>query len=366
MAVERTTLTVRADAWASNLRAVARIAPKTAILPVIKANAYGHGLLEAFQSLKNAHIWGFGVAYGQEALQLRRGGWKGRIVVLSHWEEGDLRQLIQQNVELVVDSFHALRVCSTIGTKLRRRPKIHMKLDTGTSRIGFLQTEWNRAQQLTARAYVNVVGVFTHFSNAEDASSTRTRQQLQRFAIGRQLWPSALAHTACSAAILRYPESWYEIVRPGIMLYGYWPSAAIRTWAQRHHPTIKLQPVLRWMTHIAAIKVVPPVTRISYGGTFTTRTTSTIATLPVGYADGLDRRLSNRAEVAIRGKRYPIVGRVCMNLMMVNLGSDSYPLDTPVELIGDTITFDDWDRAAGVFPYEAMARLSSQLNRSII
>lgn len=346
------------------------VGASTGIMPVVKANAYGHSMEHIVSALPQQGLWGCGVAYGSEALQLRASGYRGRLVVLSYWHPSEVQELIRQDVEIVVwdeVSYSAVRKA------VQARPRIHIKLDTGTTRIGFLPTQATLVNRILNDRHVRVVGMFSHLANAEEMQLRRTREQVKRFTTLTSSYQikgsvgGGERHIACTAAAIRYPEARFELIRLGIGLYGIWPSTAIRRWSEQHNANLALRPVLTWKTRLAQVKTVPKGTGVGYGATYVTRRPMRVGVVPVGYADGLDRRLSNRGTVSIGGQRIPIIGRICMNLCMIDLSSlpRARSGDT-VELIGQTYTADDMAADCGTIPYEVTTRINWSIERRVV
>ena len=373
MADHRTWIELSRLAWRHNLASFQRlVGPSVGVLPVIKAEAYGHGAAAAVAVLRDLADRGFGVAYGEEALSLRRLKYRGRIVVLSNWTRAELPSLLRQKIEVVIWDESSSRQVITQGRQLGLRPKVHIKLDTGTTRIGFLQTQLPFVRRLMTNTNLQVVGVFSHFANAEERGAVRTNEQVKRFttlqeslAIGQG--STIDTHIACTAAILRYPEARFGLVRLGIGQYGLWPSSAIQDWVKAHIPGFTLRPVLSWYTRLAQIKTVPTGTRIGYGGTVIARRPMRIGILPIGYADGLSRRASNRAHVTVGRQRVPVVGRVCMNLTMIDLTTaPRVCVDDVVTLIGASTPVEDLAVATDTIAYETVTGLNWSNPRLIV
>lgn len=354
-----------------NLAAVQRVIGKNVnIMPIVKANAYGHGLPEVLNIVRGQTHWGLGVAYGEEALQARALNYHGRIAVLSNWQAHGLPELIRKNTEIVVWDNQSLNAVLQVAHRLPVKPKVHIKLDTGTTRIGFLGTDVGHVSRVLASKDINVVGIFSHFANSEESSAKRTLQQLQRFTtLSNKIDPKqgAQRHIACTAAMLRYPEARFGLVRLGIGLYGLLPSTQIQAWSRANIGSFYLQPVLSWYTRLAQVKTVASGTAVGYGSTFITRRTTRIGIVPVGYADGYDRRLSNRGWVVIHGRRAPILGRVCMNLSMVDV-TNVAPAKSGdlVTLIGRDVSADDLADLIGTIHYEVTTRINWSLPRVVV
>ena len=307
------------DALRWNFRQVReKVGPKVKILSMVKANAYGHGAPAVAHILAAEDSDAFGVATFEEGIELGQAGIRQPIIVLAGVYLDQLDQFLRHNLTAIVHEVDGLRrldaAVSTLGTTL----DVHLKIDTGMGRIGFLAAEIDSwLPELKALKALKLEGVFSHFSQAESVEGDYTQKQLEIFKtvvkrLSSQGISPPLVHLANSAATITLPSAYFDMVRPGLMLYGIYPSPAMAT-------QISLRPVLSWHTRILQLKKVPAGSSISYGQTFITKRESLIATLPVGYADGYPRLLSNRGEVLVQGRRAPVVGRVCMDLTMIDV-----------------------------------------------
>lgn len=344
------------------------IGPTVKIAPVIKANAYGHGMLEVAQSLKNSPIWGFCVAYGEEAIALRQ-AYRGRILVMSAWQAAELPRILRHKIEVAIWDREGWNLIQRTAARLRQPAVVHLKLDSGTSRIGFRIEElpWLRAQVKKDSRWVTVKGVFSHLANSEERTSLRTVRQVQVFDTMRQGIPANEYHAACTASALRYPASRYSFVRLGIGLYGLWPSAPIREWMLKHYPDFSLSPVMTWKTKILQIKKIPRHTFVGYGGTYQSKKAMSIGLLPVGYSEGYDRLLSNIGWVMIGTKRAPLIGRVSMNLFAVDLTAiPRAQRGTEVILLGPSISAETIGGLTDRIDYEITSRLSPLIPRVLV
>jgi alanine racemase len=288
------------------------------ILSMVKANAYGHGATAAARTLAGAGGDAFGVATLEEGVELRQAGIRAPILVLAGAYADQLEEFLTHSLIPVV---HDLDTTKRLEKALQQRGStlnVHLKIDTGMGRLGLVAAEtaeWvGEVKKLKA---IRIAGVFSHFSHAESVEGDYTRQQLDIFnRVVDQLRAEnirpPLVHLANSAATIALPAAYFDMVRPGIMLYGVYPSPAMAS-------QIVLKPVLAWKTKILQLKKVPAGTSVSYGQTFITKRESLIATLPIGYADGYPRLLSNRGEVLIGGQRAAVAGRVCMDLTMIDV-----------------------------------------------
>jgi alanine racemase len=354
-----------------NLRQVkAKVGPTVKTLCMVKADAYGHGAAQVAKALAYEGSYAFGVATLEEALTLRQAGIRETILVVAGAFAGQLTQFIEHQLTPVVHDFDAAVRLQSAARGQSAKLSVHIKIDTGMGRLGFLPAEideWLPAlKKLDA---LEIAGVFSHFSQAESVQGDYTLAQLGIFreVVTRLradgIAPS-LAHLANSAATITLPQAYFDMVRPGIMLYGAYPALEMKS-------EVDLKPALSWQTRIMQLKKVPSGTSISYGQTFVTKRDSLIATLPVGYADGYQRLLSNRGEVLVRGKRAPVAGRVCMDLTMIDVTdiAEVQPGDEAVLLGGQggaEITADTMAGWANTISYEIFTSISARVPRIYI
>ena len=293
-----------------NLRQIReKVGAGVKILCMVKANAYGHGAPEVSQTLASAGGEAFGVATLEEGVELRHAGIRAPILVLAGAYGDQLDEFFAHSLTPVVHDLARLKQLEQAVKQRGSTLNVQLKIDTGMGRLGLVAEEcdtWiSEIKKLTA---LKIEGVFSHFSHAESVEGDYTRRQLEIFKRvverlrAENIRPSLL-HFANSAATITLSAAYFDMVRPGIMLYGVYPSPAMKS-------QISLKPVLVWKTHILQLKKVPADTSISYGQTFITKRESLIATLPIGYADGYPRLLSNRGEVLVGGQRTKVAGRV--------------------------------------------------------
>ncbi|NLN61522.1 MAG: alanine racemase [Myxococcales bacterium] len=343
------------------------LAPGCRFMAVVKANAYGHGMVPIAQAALAAGADWLGVFHAGEGLTLRAQGVTAPILVLGPTPPESMRQAVDAGLCLTVASPGAadalVRVCAG-----QTGARAHLKVETGTHRQGFDAAQLiNAAQQLVA-AGIAVEGLYTHYADIEDTTDhTYAESQLARFSeLRAQLAAEGvsvpLSHTACTAAAILFPATHFDMVRVGIGLYGLWPSKETRVSAgMLGRDQIALRPVMTWKTRIRQIKTVPAGSYIGYGRTFRTTHDSRVAILPVGYADGYDRHFSSRAHVLVRGVRAPVLGRICMNLTMIDVTDivDAAPGDEVV-LLGqsgdEAIQAADLGSLAGTIHYEIVTR----------
>jgi len=357
-----------------NVQQYKSIAQNALLAPVIKSNAYGHGI-EAVARILDLHasVDFLCVVSLSEAVRLRLIAIKKPIVVLSIIDD-ELHKAALHDVALVVYDMHTAYAINQAGKKLHKKISVHVKVDTGLSRLGLLPDDViDFVKLLRALPFITIQGIFTHFSNSESSNQTHTNNQIARFThVLDQL--SALdidiplRHASCSAAITANIGSHFTMVRAGIGIYGLWPSQANKQMTTKHYPAFFLRPVLTWKTTIMQIKEVPAGSHVGYDLTHTTTKVTRIATLPVGYWDGYERRLSNKGCVVINNQSAPIVGRIAMNLMMVDVTDIHASVGDHVTLLGNAsgVTADDWAALCQTINYQIVTSINPLLPRIII
>lgn len=345
----------------------AKISPDCKILAVVKANAYGHGSIEISRELENAGVDMLGVATVDEGIRLRDAGIIKEIIVLGLISEDCIADIIKWRLTPVVYSIPLVRKLSDTSVASGKITPVHIKVDTGMRRIG---VDSDKAAEFASAIAnlkgIGIEGIMTHFSEADLEDREFVREQLDRFLnacelIERNGIKIPLRHTANSAAIIDMNECHLDMVRPGIMLYGYSPSQFLQS-------KVDLRPVMSLKSRIIYLKKVPPKTGVSYGRTFTTQRETLVATLPIGYADGYSRSLSNIGQVIIKGMRAPVIGRVCMDMTMVDVTDiPGAGIGDEVILIGGTagkyVTADDIARWTGTISYEVLCRIGDRVER---
>ncbi len=350
-------------------RIVARVKPAE-VMAVVKADAYGHGAVRCAQTLLQAGATRLAVAHPTEGAELRAAGIDAPIQVFAGFFPEQIPEFIEHGLELTVSDDAQLQILEETVRRDGRALPVHVKFDTGMGRVGF---PWEQAPDVFRRLRelprLQLVGLMTHFATADEADKSFAREQLQRFQAvmdAAKRWGLRFRyyHAANSAAILDLPESWLNLVRPGVMMYGYYPSGEVSH-------SVTLEPVMRWTSRILQVKTVSAGTPVSYGRTWVADRTTTVATVPVGYADGYRRALSNRMHALVRGRRVPVVGRVCMDMIMLDLGPDAgaAPGDEVVLLgrQGDAeIAMADFCRALDTIPYEITCMISKRVPRVFV
>jgi alanine racemase len=361
-----THLEVDLERLAENYRVIAaRVAPAQ-VMPILKANAYGHGLVAVARKLEQIGAPYVGVAYLEEGLRLRQEGLRIPVLILGGIVGSQVPRFIEHELTLTASSVDKLKAIEECARSLGRRARVHLKIDTGMERIG---VHWYSAEPLLLASlrvkHVQVEGIFTHFANADERDLGRTRLQLERFLetlrfYERHSVPSPLRHAANSGAILQFPESHLDLVRPGILSYGASPAFDLPL-------TIPVRQALRWITRVVFFKVVKAGHPVSYGSSWAPATQTRVVTLPVGYGDGYTRAMSGKAEVIIGGRRVPVVGRICMDQIMVDIGQGTAYNGDRAVLLGEdqgaAIRIEELAAWAGTVPHEALTNLNTRLPR---
>ncbi len=343
-----------------NIEAIrAHVAPAK-VMPMIKANAYGHGV-DGVAPFIEPHVDYFGVAILEEAIHLRELGMTKPILVAGGTLAEQLPDFIKYDLTLTASSPELLAAAEALAESAKKKLNAHLKIDTGMERVGvhYYETEPFLAQSLKCR-YVNIEGIYTHFANSEDVDLIHARQQLERFQevlsfYERRSLPTPMRHMSNSGAVLQFPESYMDMVRPGLMCYGVYPVGVAHS--------VEIAPALTWRSRVAYSKITLPGHAVSYGSLWQSEAETRIVTIPCGYADGYFRRMTNKASVIIKGKRYPQVGRICMDQFMVNAGDDDIRVGDEVVLVGEGITPYDLGDWMGTNEYEVLTNISARVPR---
>jgi alanine racemase len=360
------------DKLAHNMREIRKAAQSREIIAVIKADGYGHGALDIAPTLLENGATRIAVAVLNEAVELRRGGIEEPIMVLGFTPPSLIDMLLRYDIEQTVYSYDLAKEISQLAKKKNKVAKLHIALDTGMGRIGFLPNEESAEEVYKISKLPNIIieGLFSHFSSADEEDKSYTRLQLERYNyfynnLLQKGVKVNIRHIANSAAIIDMPEAHFEAVRPGIILYGYYPSEEVLK------QKITLKPVMSLKTNIVHIKNLPTGEYISYGRKFKTSRESIIATLPVGYADGYTRLLFNKAKVIVNGSFVPVIGRICMDQCMVDVTDiPGVKLGDEVVLMGEQdgleFTADHIAELIGTINYEITCMISKRVPRVYI
>lgn len=347
---------------ARNLEAIRAHVSPALVMPMIKANAYGHGV-DGVAPFIEPYVDYFGVAIPEEGIHLRKLGIKQPILVAGATFPDQVPLFAEYDLVLTGSSVALLETAEDVARSTGRRITTHLKIDTGMERVGVREYE---AEDLIERSlrltHVDVDGIYTHLANSELEDRTYSRQQLERFHEVLRLYekrsepPPAIRHVNNSGGILQLPEANFELVRPGVLFYGVYPGGEAEK-------TVTVEPALTWKSRVAYSKVTLPGRPISYGSLWQSETETRIVTVPCGYADGYFRRMTNQAQVLVNRKKYPQVGRICMDQFMVNVGGDDANVGDEVVLLGDGISVYDLAEWAGTNEYEVMTNISARVPR---
>lgn len=350
------------------------IKPSTQIMPIIKANAYGHGFIEIAKILVKLKVKWVGVASLEEALELRENNIKTRILVLSFYNQKLLNQAVQKNITLTIYSYEVAEKINSISKKLKKVTPIHFKIDTGTSRLGLLANDSVESiLRITKLSNIKIEGLFSHLADAENPNQKFTKKQTSIFnKVVKELEINKVKinykHLACSAAVFLNKDTHKDIVRYGISLYGMWSIKEDNKIVKDIYKKVTLKPVLSWYTKIIQIKKLEAGSSVGYGQSYKTIKKTRIALIPVGYYDGYDRKLSNIGEVLIKGKRCKVIGKVCMNLTIIDVTKiNSLKTGDIVTLIGKNrgqfITANELADKVGTINYEILTRINKIIPR---
>ena len=364
MNFDNTHVTIDLDTITANFKAI-REKVGVPVLAIVKADAYGHGAIQVARQLEG-HCAMFGVSSMLEALELRNAKIKTPILILGQIPTSVFDTALQENIRPTIFRYEDAVALSETAVRLGVEAPFHLAVDTGMSRIGFQVNEVDICAEVCRLPGLAAEGLFSHFATADCADLTKARRQVERFdAFDRALRDRGIAipmrHMDNSAGIINF-DGHYELVRAGIVLYGLYPSIDVDM------ASLSLQPALEWSSRVTHVKTLEAGREISYGGAYVTAKPTVVATVPVGYADGYRRALSGKFYVLIRGKKAPILGRVCMDQMMVDV------TDIPNVTVGDrvvlvgrdgehTITVEEISAAADTFNYEFICGISRRVPR---
>ena len=331
----------------------------TKIMAIVKANAYGHGAVPVSKALIS-QVDAYGVAMIEEALELRDAGIDKMILILGYTGEEWYEELVKHCISQTIYTYDMAKKLSDVAVSFGKQTPIHIKIDTGMGRIGFAPTEESLdiVEKISHLPGVFIEGIFTHFARADEKTIEAAKEPFARYMqfvqeLEKKGIRIPIRHVSNSASIISFPEANLDMVRSGITTYGLYPSEDVPK------EILKLQPVMSWKSKISFVKPIEPGTSISYGGTFTAEKPMIVATVPVGYADGMKRDLSGKGRVLIHGQYAQILGRVCMDQFMIDV------TDISNVKMGDTVTIfgKDGDKC---IPVEEIAELSHSFNYEFV
>jgi len=343
-----------------NLEAIRVHVAPAKVMMMVKANAYGHGL-DGVAPYIEPYVDSFGVAILEEGIQLRVLGITKPILVAGGTLPEQVPAFIEYNLTLTASSIDLLASADALADSAKKKLIVHLKIDTGMERVGVHYYEAGSfLEQSLKYKNVEIEGIYTHLANAEAQDLIHARQQLERFNEVLQFYekhslPTPMRHMANSGAILQFPESHMDMVRPGLMSYGVYPVGVSRT--------VDIAPALAWRSRVAYSKITRPGHPVSYGSLWQSNSERRIVTIPCGYADGYFRRMTNQAQVMVNGRKYRQVGRICMDQFMVDVGEDAAQVGDDVILLGEGITAYDLAEWAGTNEYEVLTNISARVPR---
>lgn len=358
------------EAIGHNIREVKKRLPEgVKLLGVVKANAYGHGAVPVASYLENQVDY-FATATIEEAVELRENGISAPILILGYVSPSQYGDLVEYDITQTIDSYAQALALEKEAARQNRKAKAHLAVDTGMTRIGFQVTEHDadEAAKIADLPHIELEGMFTHFSCADQEDKTYCSMQMEKYdkmtaLLAERGVTIPLRHICNSAGIMEFDDHRFEMVRSGIITYGIYPSEEVKK------ERLDLIPALSWKSHVIHVKEVGPGIGVSYGATYVTEKPMTrIATVSAGYADGYPRALSNQGCVLIHGKKAPIIGRICMDQMMVDVTDiPDVQVEDVVTLVGtdgdETITIEEIANPAARFDYEMLCDISSRVIR---
>jgi alanine racemase len=346
----------------ANLEAIRSQVAPAKVMPMVKSNAYGHGV-DGVAPVLEPYVDCFGVALVEEGIHLRELGIRKPILVAGATFVEQVPLFAEYDLTLTGSSVQLLDAAEEVSRATRSPIKTHLKIDTGMERVGVREYE---AEDFILKAcgyrHILIEGIYTHLANSECADRSYSNMQLERFeeVIGiyskHSLPVPSLRHVCNSGGILNLPGAYFDLVRPGVLLYGIYPGEEVDR-------VVEVKPALSWRSRVAYSKRTLPGRPVSYGSLWQAEVETGIVTIPCGYADGYFRRMTNQAQVLIAGKKYPQVGRICMDQFMVNVGEDEVGVGDEVVLLGEGITAEDLARWTGTNEYEVMTNISPRVPR---
>lgn len=367
----RTYSVIHLDAIYSNIEeARKRIGNDTKIMAIVKANAYGHGAVEVAGAIKDK-VYGFAVATVREAITLRESGVTNPILVLGYVCKAEYETVILNDITFAILTKEMAKDISECAVRINKTVTCHIKINTGMNRIGFPTNSQSidEIEEITAYDGLDCEGIFMHFATADCEDKTYSREQYERFMemlaeLEQRNVTFRIRHCANSATIVDMPEYKLDMVREGIILYGLKPSEEVDR-------EMKYYPALELKSHVIFVKELPAGESVSYGRTYITKAPTKVATVAIGYADGYPRALSNKGYVLVHGKKAPVIGRVCMDQMMIDVTDiDNVQVEDVVTVVGrdgdEEITFEELGRLADRFNYEFVCDISERVERKYI
>ena len=343
-----------------NIEAIRSHVAPAKVMTMVKANAYGHGL-DGVAPYIEPYVDSFGVAILEEGIELRKLGITKPILVAGGTLPGQIPAFIEHDLALTASSIDLLASADVLADSAKKKLVAHLKIDTGMERVGVHYYEAQAfLEQSLKYKNVEIEGIYTHLANSESRDLIHAQQQLERFNevlrfYEKRSLPTPIRHMSNSGAILQFPESYMDMVRPGLMLYGVYPLGVLHT--------VAIAPALTWRSKVGYSKITRPGHPVSYGSLWQADSERRIVTIPCGYADGYFRRMTNQAKVLVNGRKYPQVGRICMDQFMVDVGEAAAEVGDDVILLGGGISAYDLAEWAGTNEYEVLTNISARVPR---
>src|ERR1051325_10930376 len=357
-----TYLEVNLSQLRKNIEAIRAQVTPAKVMPMVKANAYGHGI-DGVAPFIEPYVDYLGVAFVEEGIHLRELGIRKPILVAGGTLEEQVPLFAEYDLTLTGSSLDLLEAADEVSRTTETQIKTHLKIDTGMERVGVREYEAEDfILQASACKHILIEGIYTHFANSELADRTYSAMQIERFQEVLHFYEKhslpvpSLRHTCNSGGILNLPQAYFDMVRPGVLFYGVYPGEEVNR-------VVNVKPALTWRSRVAYSKRTQPGRPISYGSLWQSEVETGIVTIPCGYADGYFRRMTNHAQVLIHKKKYPQVGRICMDQFMVNVGDDEVKVGDEVILLGEGIPAEDLAQWTGTNEYEVMTNISARVPR---
>ncbi len=364
--IRPTHLEINLKTLAENFKKIKEHVSPAKVMPILKANAYGHGLVRTAQLMEELKADYLGVAVLEEGILLREVGIKMPVLVLGGILGNQVPLFLKHNLTITAHSIEKLKQIDETAAQMKTKAKVHLKIDTGLERIGVHYYNAENFLDVSLKCKnIEVEGVFSHFANSESEDLTHAKLQIERFLevisfFEKRSLKNPLRHFSNSGAILQLPEANLDMVRPGIMLYGVYPSAGVKK-------TVEVKPALTWKSSVVYFKVIKAGHPVGYGSTWQSDHDIRSVTVPVGYGDGYMRSMSSKAEVLLNGRCYPVIGAISMDQIVVNIENDSAYNGDEVILIGNgkknSITVEKLAEWAGTIPYEILTSINTRVPR---
>jgi len=338
------------------------LSPGAKFMAVVKANAYGHGAVAVARTAEENGVEYLAVANISEAIELRNEGILVPILILTESPTSALHEVIAYDLAQTIYSFSEAQALSEEASKRNKKARVHIKVDTGMGRVGVSPSSaLSLVHKVSSLPNLVIEGIFTHFAKAEETGDNYTIEQFEKFkGVLAKVAEIPIKHAANSAATVFFPQTHLDMVRVGLMIYGLYPSDSARN-------KVNLTPALSFLSRVTYVKRVDAGTPLGYGGIYKTKKETTIVTIPVGYADGFSRRLSNKGRVLIGGKRYPVVGRISMDLTLADIGDAKVKVGDEVVLIGrqglESISADEIAELEDTISYEIVCSIGKRVPR---